>query len=201
MSGNPRMDENDEALVERYARGETEALGLLFDRYRRPLYSFVLRMSPSREEADEVFQEVWLKVIKHAKSYRKDRFRGWVFRIAHNLMIDRARCRKTDWSLDAPVDEGEDETTWVDRVASTGRSPSATLSAKELAAEIQSAVGQLAPAQREVFMLRVEGNVPFKEIAKIQRVPINTALARMQYAVNRLRRMLPREAAVEEDHP
>jgi RNA polymerase sigma-70 factor (ECF subfamily) len=195
------MDENDEVLVARYARGNTAALATLFDRYRKPLYSFIRRMSVSPHEAEEVFQDVWVKVIRNARTYRKARFRGWVFRIAHNLIIDRARCRKVVWSLDAPLEDGADETAWVDHLPASGPSPAAALTEREVSVAIREAVNQLSPEQREVFLLRVEGNVPFREIAEMQGVSINTALARMQYAINRLRRLLPREVKTRESKP
>ena len=192
------LDENDEDLIARYAKGETDALSVLFERYRRPLYGFVARMSPSAADADEVFQEVWLRVINKAKTYRKDRFRGWLYRIAHNLMIDRSRCRKPNVSLDAATgDEGTE--TLVDRVPSKGRSPSDAAEGAELRASIQSAVARLPPEQREVFLLRTEGDVPFKEIAQMQGVSINTALARMQYAISRLRKLLHEEGKAMEN--
>lgn len=192
-----RVDDNDEDLIERYVAGETEALSVLVERYRRPLYGFITRMVSSPSEADEVFQEVWLRVINKAGTYRKDRFRGWLYRIAHNLMIDRSRCRKPTVSLDA-VTGDESGSTLGDRVPSTERMPSAIVAGTELAERIRAAVDQLAPEQREVFLLRTEGDIPFKEIAVVQGVSINTALARMQYAVNRLRKLLHNEGEARE---
>ena len=192
------MDQDDEELIARYARGETDALAVLFERYRRPLFGFIVRMAPSRADAEEVFQEVWLRVINKAKTYRKDRFRGWLYRIAHNLMIDRSRCRKPNVSLDASVGD-EAGATLVDRIPSRGRSPSDAAEGAELTARLQKAVAQLPPEQREVFLLRTEGDVPFKEIAAMQDVSINTALARMQYAINRLRKLLHEEGEAMEN--
>ena len=113
-------------------------------------------------------------------------------------MIDRSRCRKPNVSLDAATgDEGTE--TLVDRVPSKGRSPSDAAEGAELRASIQSAVARLPPEQREVFLLRTEGDVPFKEIAQMQGVSINTALARMQYAISRLRKLLHEEGKAMEN--
>lgn len=187
-----RVDENDEDLLERYVKGDTEALSVLIERYRRPLYGFILRMAASAHEADEIFQEVWLRVIRKASRYRRDRFRGWVYRIAHNLMIDYARRRKPNLSLDMPTG-GAEGLTLAESLPSRERSPADEAKGKELERRIRQAVSQLTPEQREVFLLRMEGDVPFREIARIQRVPVNTALARMQYALHKLRAMLREE--------
>ena len=78
-----------------YRRGDTEALGRLVEQYRRPLYGFILNMTEGREDADEVFQEVWFRALRSLDRYRDRRFLSWLFRLAHNLIIDRARRRKT----------------------------------------------------------------------------------------------------------
>ncbi len=183
------MEENDEDLLERYKTGETEALSILIERYRRPLYSFILKMSSSPSDADDVFQEVWLRVIHKAGAYRRDRFRGWVYRITHNLMIDRSRSHRPTVSLNQAGDDVQGGT-WIDGLRSKERSPSVAALGNEMAGSIRAAVARLPPEQREVFLLRVENDVPFKDIAKAQGVSINTALARMQYATLKLRKLL-----------
>jgi RNA polymerase sigma-70 factor (ECF subfamily) len=145
-------------------------------------------MAVSEHDADEIFQDCWLRVIRKADGYRRDRFRGWVYRIAHNLMIDHVRRRKSTLSMDVPA--GGDGLTLADSLPAPNRSPSDDALGNELAVRIRQAVDRLAPEQREVFLLRTEGEVPFREIARIQRVPVNTALARMQYALQKLRVIL-----------
>ncbi len=97
----PSMDKTDEELLEAYLKGQSEALAVLVERYRRMLYGFILDMTGAREDADEVFQEVWLRVMRKARLYRKRNFRGWLMRLTHNLLIDRARTRRSTVSLDA----------------------------------------------------------------------------------------------------
>ncbi len=187
------MDASDEELMEQYAAGRTDALAELLERYRRPLYSFILRMVDVPADADEVFQDVWIRVIRKSADYRSDRFRGWVFRIAHNLLIDRARSRKPGFSLDQAAGTEDSDLTRGDRMAAPGLTPGATVEGHDLGERIEAALRQLPPEQRQVFLMRTQGDLAFKQIARLQRVSINTALARMQYALTKLRTLLQGE--------
>ena len=105
-------------------------------------------------------------------------------------MIDRARARRGLLSLDEPALEGEDQMSRSETLPSEQEDPAARAVGRELGRQIEAAVRQLPPEQKEVFLLRMEGDVPFREIARMQGVSINTALARMHYAVNKLRSQL-----------
>ena len=115
-------------------------------------------------------------------------------RIAHNLVIDRARRRKGKVSYEALTEEGvqveSDEPRAADALDMT------ELEASELGQKIESAVATLPQEQREVFVLRMQADLSFKEIAKIQKVSINTALGRMNYAVQKLRPLLREDYAL-----
>jgi RNA polymerase sigma-70 factor (ECF subfamily) len=186
-----RMDQDDAKLLAEYHAGSAEALGVLVEKYKRPLFGFILRFSEGREDADEVFQEVWVRAIKNMNRYRQNNLLSWLFRIAHNLMIDRARRRKFVVSLDTPV--GEDGVPLSERLASVDIGPDDETGGRELGLRIEAAAAQLPLEQREVFWLRMQADLSFKEIAKIQKCSINTALARMQYAVSKLRKELAGE--------
>jgi RNA polymerase sigma-70 factor (ECF subfamily) len=149
-------------------------------------------MTEGRDDADDIFQEVWLKAIRKLDSYRHGNFGGWLVRIARNVVIDRARKRKPDLSLDM---ENEYGTPHRENLAGKEALPSAKIEAGELGASIAAAVAALPDAQKEVFLMRVRMDLPFKEIARIQHTSINTALARMQYALAKLRPLLSEEYA------
>lgn len=187
------MESTDYELLSRYREGQPDALAQLVDRYRRPLFSYILNMtSKNMTEADEVFQEVWLRVIKKAHRYRKGSFLGWLIRIAHNLIIDRSR-RKRPWLL---LDQsGESGSPMVDRLPARTATPSSSVQATELGRRIAEEVEHLPTEQKEVFVLRAQAGMPFKEIARIQKTSINTALARMQYALRKLRNALKEDYA------
>jgi RNA polymerase sigma-70 factor (ECF subfamily) len=182
------MDHPEREWLARYRAGDTEALGNLVQHYRRPLFGFILKMTERTGDAEEVFQEVWFRALKNLGSYQQKNFLGWLFRIAHNLVIDRAR--KARPVVDLAADQEGDEDPYETRVAAGKLTATDHVAGRDLGVRIAAAVQGLPLEQREVFVMRTEGEVPFKEIARIQGTSINTALARMHYALGKLREIL-----------
>jgi RNA polymerase sigma-70 factor, ECF subfamily len=181
------MAGTDKEQLIRYRRGDADALGELVEKYRRPLFAFILNMIGGQNDADEIFQEVWFRVIRNLDSYEEHNFFGWLARIAHNLVIDRARRKQPDVSLDEELTEGS---SLRDAIPSRTPGPERQIEKHDLAASVLAAVETLPPDQKEVFLLRIQADMPFKDIARVQKVSINTALARMQYALAKLRPLL-----------
>ena len=186
-----RMDVDDAKLLAAYRNGDTESLGVLVEKYKGPLFGFIYKFSEGREDADEVFQEVWVRAIKNMNRYRQKNLLSRLFLIAHNLMIDRIRRRKPVLSLETP--SHEEGLALHERLAGTGLSPADETAGHALGRQIEEATDGLPFEQREVFWLRMQAGLSFKEIAKVQKCSINTALARMQYAVSKLRKELAGE--------
>lgn len=187
----PIMDDEDAKLLAAYRRGDAEALGRLVEKYKRPLFAFLYRFAANPGEADEWFQETWVRAIEHMNIFRQKNLLSWLFRIAHNLIIDAARRKKPDCSLDAPLSESG--APLGDLIPAAALSPADEAAGRDLGRHIETAAQLLPLEQREVFWLRMEAGLPFKEIARIQRCSINTALARMQYALGKLRATLAPE--------
>ena len=181
----PHMDDDAKRWLDAYRDGDADALGQLVEHYRRPLFSFILKMTEGRGDAEEVFQEVWFRAIKNMERYEDQRFLSWLFRIAHNLIIDRARRARPVVDLAHP--DTVDGRPLEEKIVSTRITPAHESAGHEMGVRIAKAVSRLPPEQREVFLMRTEGDMPFKEIARIQKTSINTALARMQYALSKLR--------------
>jgi len=189
------MESEQHVWLAEYRKGNIDALNKLVEDTRRPLFGFILKMTEGREDADEIFQEVWFRAIKHIGTYKEKKFLSWLFRIAHNLIIDRARKAKPV-ELMPNSETGEQMNAIETRIADPGIDPAEETAGHDLGQRIAAAVKVLPDEQREVFLMRMEGDLPFKEIARIQETSINTALARMQYALSKLREELKNEYPV-----
>lgn len=187
------VSDDDLALLDSYRAGQPEALTALVERYRKPLFAFILKMTTAYQEADDVFQEVWLRAIRRLDRFDNRNLLGWLFRIAHNLLVDKTRRKKIMTSLDGLDAENEDGIPLQARLPDAAPTPAEAVEAGDQATRVRQALQLLAPEQKEVFLMRVEADLSFKEIAVIQGVSINTALGRMHYAVTRLRRALSEE--------
>lgn len=181
------MDRPEFQWIAEYRGGDTQALGRLVEHTRRPLFGYIIKMMERSQDAEEIFQEVWFRAIRKLDTYEPRYFLAWLIRIAHNLVIDRGRKHGPVASLQDCNDEG---IPLEDQIGSLDDVPDRSVAERELGVRIVAAASRLPEEQREVFMLRTEAGMPFKEIARIQGVSINTALARMQYALTKLREEL-----------
>jgi RNA polymerase sigma-70 factor (ECF subfamily) len=193
-------EEADEALMVRYQKGETRAFEILLQRHQKPLFNFVLRFVGAREQAEDVVQEVFLRVIKAAASYQAQaKFTTWLYTIARNLCTDqsrRAKHRKTR-SLDQSMSGEAEGQSLHDVVASSAAGADRSLMDAQFRERLMGALGSLADEQREVFLLREVAGLPFKDIADVVGAPENTVKSRMRYALEKLREQL----ADFHDHP
>jgi RNA polymerase sigma-70 factor (ECF subfamily) len=185
-------EEADEALMLRYQKGETRAFEILLTRHRKPVYNFILRFVRSRELAEDLLQETFLRVIKGAANYkRKAKFTTWLYTIARNLCVDqsrRAKHRKAQ-SLDAPLRRGDADNsgTLLDVVPGDDLATDRKAVSRQLHVTLQQAIDGLSEEQREVFLMREFLDMPFKQIAEVVGVPENTVKSRMRYALEKLR--------------
>ena len=99
---------SDDDLVRAFRTGDGSAMEALFGRYRRSVFGWLLRMAQDEGEAEDLHQEVWLKVIRGIDGYSSGSFRAWLWRVARNAAADRARKHVAEPILDAPVEEGAD---------------------------------------------------------------------------------------------
>ena len=185
-------DATDEILMVRYQRGERKAFVELVRRHNRPIYNFVLRQLRTPSVAEDVTQDVFMRLVQNAAEFKHEaRFLTWLYTIARNLCIDQLRklSHRRHASLDQPQVEQSDAPLLGDTVADPNPQTSAERSA--LSAEVRSsivkAVDSLPDDQREVFLLREVANLPFRDIAEITGVGENTVKSRMRYALDRLK--------------
>ncbi len=167
-----------------YRDGDADAFEILYGRWRGRLYRYLAHQAPG--QADELFQDVWLRVVKARASYQVTaRLSTWLFRIAHNRLMDHYRSRVR--AVVALYQDGEDDDP-ADRLpAPEQETPPAMLERKELARDILAALAALPEPQREAFLLAEEGGMGPEEIAAATGVGRETAKSRLRYAMARLR--------------
>ncbi len=174
-----------------YAAGDAAAFDLLYARHRGPVFRFVRRQVHNDGIAEEIFQDVWVRLINARTRYvASAKFTTWVFTIAHNRMMDHFRSagQQTDFvSLEADHD-GDGPP--IDLPSSTLDNPDVMMERKRLAARIITALGELPPAQREAFLLQQEGDLTVEDIATATGTSRETAKSRLRYALSKLRRDL-----------
>ncbi len=188
---------HDDKLVSRYLVGDLVAFEELLARHRTGLFSYLRSMTGSKEDAEDLLQETFLRVVAALPRYRaKGKFRAWIYRIARNLAHDRARklvVAGVPLSL-ATCNSAEAESgNIVFDLPDGAPSPRDVAMMHEKRDWVESAIQDLPEAQKEVFVLREYVGMPFKEIAALQRRPIGTVLARMHYALDKLRTELNEE--------
>jgi len=186
--GSPGTPESDQKLMERYRAGDATAFNELYRRFRAPLRRFVAKLSQGQEEADEIAQEVWLAVIRGARSYRPAaKFTTYLFSIAHRRLQDRWRSRERRSHAFATPESAPDP----DEIADDGATvPEDWAASAELRSALVTAIERLPPPQRAVFLLRAEADMSLGEIAAATGAGLETTRSRMRYAVARLRTQL-----------
>lgn len=172
--------------------GDPRAFEYLVARHQRGLFNFLLRSVHNKSRAEELLQDVFLRVVRSKERYQHTaRFSTWIYTIARNLCVDesrRAKFRRTI-SLDAP--QRDDSTsTMLDRTASKDVGTDRAAAAPRIRARVAAAVKELPDEQREVFLMRQLKGLSFKEIGAIVGAPENTVKSRMRYALEKIRNEL-----------
>ena len=169
-------------------QGNNAAFDILLNRHKDRLFNYIYFIVRSKEVAEDIFQETFVKVITTLQQgrYTNDgKFSAWITRIAHNLVIDQFRAERSeniisndeseiDLLNDAKLVEGNIENKLVN---------------EQVLKDVRALVDELPDCQREVVFMRYYQDLSFKEIADITGVSINTALGRMRYAVLNMRRI------------
>lgn len=171
---------DDAALMCRYRQGDEQAFEQLYRRYRGPLYRFIVRLMLNRADADEVFQEVWVAVVKGRERYEPTaRFATLLFAIAHRRIADHGRRAGRRREAEIPPD-----------VEDAAAGPSVLAENAALGEALLVAIAMLPQTQREVFLLKAEGELTLEEIADITVAPYETVKSRLKYANRALREKL-----------
>jgi RNA polymerase sigma-70 factor, ECF subfamily len=184
VGGLDQAGDEDGALMLRYRGGEVRAFEILYARHKGALYRYLQRMCKDREVANDLFQEVWSRVISSRDRYEvRAQFTTFLFQIAHNCAIDYFR--RTERQR---VNQTDDVVELQDRLpGSDAERPDAQAAESELRAAFKQALERLPDEQRQAFVLREEGGLSLEEIGKITGVTMETAKSRLRYALSKLR--------------
>ena len=173
----------DEALMLAYQAGNAGAFETLYRRHRTRLYRFVLRAVKTRAVAEELFQEIWMRVIEARSRYTPQaRFTTWLYTIAHNHLVDHWRKR----GLTLVALEGEE-------LPASEPNPADQVQAHESLARFLAALEALPALQREAFLLHEEGGLSVAEIAAATGANEEAAKSRLRYAISKLKAALTDE--------
>jgi len=169
-----------------YARGDNAAFTELYEHYRAELYRYFLRHCGSRAVTEELYQELWMRVIRNRTRYEhKARFSTWLYSIAGNLLKDHYR-RPDRWHGAEEAEEPE---------AGAQADPGALYAADEKAACMMRVLRALPQEQRDVFLLKEEADLSLDDIARVTGCNRETAKSRLRYAVRKLREALADDVA------
>lgn len=180
---------SDEELAMAYIDGNNRAFDLLLSRNQSKLFSYILFVVRDRNKADDIFQETFVKVITrlHERRYvPSGRFSAWIMRIAHNVMMDWYRDQKVENIVEPTVNNDLSNISSKNMLEENRENKYVN---EQVLRDVKKMMNLLPPPQREVVYMRFYQELPFKEIAELTGVSINTSLGRMRYAIINMRRM------------
>jgi len=176
---------SDEELMERYRDGDAGAFDILYARHKGGVFRFMLRQCSDRGVAEELFQDVWMNLIRARAGYTvKAKFSTYIYTLAHNRLIDHYRTRAGGMPLSFDAEDGP----VLDQVAGArSDDPAIGVDLRQQATRLLQLIADLPDAQRETFLLQQESDLSIEDIARATGVNRETAKSRLRYALARLR--------------
>lgn len=169
---------SEEELINRCRNGDREAFSKLMLSYKDKLYGYIFRFTYSKPTSDDILQDVLIKIWKGFRKYdEKKKFSAWIFTIAHNTIIDHSKTKR-NYELMENFELLQ---------SASSSNPHESFVKEEREQILEIALISLPEKQREVFVLRKNSGMTFKEIAELTGEPLNTVLGHMHYAVKKLR--------------
>jgi RNA polymerase sigma-70 factor, ECF subfamily len=184
---------SDEDLMLAFRDGEAAAFEELVARHKRGLYNYLLRSVHTQSRAEELLQEVFLRVVRAKDRYQRTaRFTTWVYTIARNLCVDESRRQKFRRTVPLEAkrrgrDHDSDGATVLDVTPAAQVGTDLASETASIRERVAAAIQNLPDDQREVFIMRQFGGLSFKQIGEAVGAPENTVKSRMRYALDKLR--------------
>lgn len=180
-------------LIDRYKKGKDKEIVIkeLYCRHKDSLHAYIFSMVKCPELSSDILHDVFIKVIDKMDDHYidKGKWLGWVMRIAYNATIDHFRKQKKLSDVNVLVDLSYDHNDYFDNVISDISNPQEDMESKEELVRLQEFINKLPEEQKTVVILRTYYEMSFKEIAKMMKTSVNTALGRMRYARINLAKM------------
>jgi RNA polymerase sigma-70 factor, ECF subfamily len=176
-------DVSDESLMLSYATGDAAAFEILYLRHKGPVYRYMLNLCRNEAIAEELFQDVWMKLINARENYQvKAKFTTYLYKLAHNQFIDHYRKQNVRIVVDQSVEVDEFE-----QEGSSKNNPEKQTQTNQVLDKLSILLNELPNEQREVFLLREEAGMSVPEIAETLGINQEAAKSRLRYAINKLR--------------
>ena len=185
---NKYVSMNDEELARRYATGESEAFVSLLNRHNKRIFSYILFYVKDEDVANDIFQDTFFRAITVIRQHRysaNDKFFSFLCRVAHNLIIDYFRARKSENQVG---EECLDYANVLQQADLQDANVEDKLVASQILKDVKKLMNELPDSQREIVRMRFYENLSFKEIAELTNISINTALGRMRYGTMNMMR-------------
>jgi RNA polymerase sigma factor (sigma-70 family) len=179
---------SDQVLIRKYLNGDESSLEHLIKKYQKNIFTVIYMLVRDKNLADDLFQETFIKIIntlRAGKYFDEGKFLPWAARIARNLCIDYMRKQKRDLTITDT--EGNDIFSYLVIVDESSEVANSLI---EIEHDLRKLICILPEEQRQVLVLRHWGNLSFKEISEITGVSINTALGRMRYAIQNIKKLM-----------
>lgn len=177
--------------MQAYAAGDAAAFDRLYQRHRAPTFRYVRRHVGNDGLAEELFQDIWMRVINARDRYVVSaRFSTWLYTIAHNRLMDHFRATSTVGEVVPLLPDADDDAPALEIAAPDADTPETMHARRRLAERILGALDALPREQREAFVLQQEADLTVEEIADVTGVNRETAKSRLRYALAKLRREL-----------
>ena len=185
-------DGSDESLMLAYGLGDPLAFDRLYARHRGPVFRYLLRHLGERAVAEELHQEVWLRVVRGRSTYEPAaKFTTWLYTVARSRLVDHWRASRHARLLSLDDDDSATSLEPVSDPDHTGHDDPLEAAVRTQAGmRLQDALAALPPAQRDAFLLHIEAGLAIAEIAALAHVGEETVKSRLRYAYARLRRTL-----------
>ena len=187
------MTDPDLRLARRAGRGDRRALARLYETHKQRLLGYLVRILGTQPLAEDVFQEVWIKVLQGIEGYRPQKgssFRAWLYRVAGNAAVDRLRYEARRPTAGSARVDGAEDLQEADRLPSPLPGPERQAAGKQMAAALGQALGSLTDRQRAAVLLRHQQGMSYPEVAAALGVPQGTAKTLVHRGVLALRGIL-----------